>query len=57
MKPIAKRILVTVIVAPVITLLWLLADGTRPYLHSAAPVEVEVPEDLPREPRRVRRGC
>jgi UPF0755 protein len=42
MKLIAKRILVTVVVAPVIGLLWLLADGTRPYLRSNTTVEVDI---------------
>ena len=42
MKLILKRILVTVVAAPIIGLLWLLADGTRPYLRSNKPVEVDI---------------
>jgi len=43
MKVVIQRILVTAIVAPVVCLLWLLADGTRPYLIGAAPVTVDIP--------------
>lgn len=43
MNPPTKRILVTVIVAPVIGLLWLLADGTRPYLKGNAPITLDIP--------------
>jgi peptidoglycan lytic transglycosylase G len=43
MNAVAKQILVTVIAVPLIGLLWLLADGTRPYLHSNQPVVVDIP--------------
>jgi len=43
MNLILKRILVTVVVALAIGLLWVLADGTRPYLHSTTEVVVDIP--------------
>src|ERR1051325_998877 len=46
MKVILKRIAVTVIALPIIGLLWLVADGTRPYLHSEKPVLVDIPRGV-----------
>lgn len=38
-----KRVLGTAVVAPILWLLWLLADGTRPYLLAKAPVLLDIP--------------
>jgi len=43
MTPLTKRILVTLVVAPLIGLLWLLADGTRPYLKGNTPITLDIP--------------
>ena len=42
MKRVLKRITITVLTVPVLCLLWLLADGTRPYLHASAPVDMDI---------------
>ena len=43
MSPVKKRILVTVLVLPVLYLLWLLADGTRPYRKADGEVILNIP--------------
>ena len=37
-----KGWVVTLLALPVLVFLWLLADGTRPYLHSDKPVYVDI---------------
>jgi len=44
MSVVRARILIAVIVAAVLWGLWILADGTRPYLHSTDPVWLEIPK-------------
>jgi UPF0755 protein len=42
MKLILKRVFWAALVAPALFLLWLTADGTRPYLHSHGPVHLDI---------------
>jgi hypothetical protein len=37
-----KGWVLTVLAVPTILVLWLLADGTRPYLNSATPVRLDI---------------
>ena len=53
MKVIANRILVIVIGVPLIALLWLVADGTRPYLRIPQGTKEPVVVDIPRGVRTV----
>ncbi len=42
-----KRVFLTLVSVPAILLLWLLADGGRPYLGAPPPVEIDIPRGMP----------
>jgi UPF0755 protein len=46
MKQVIKGIVVTAVGVPVLWLLWLLADGSRPYLRASAPVILDIPRGM-----------
>src|SRR3990170_4826924 len=43
MTPAQKRTLLAAALAPILCLLWILADGTRPYLHAPTPLLLDIP--------------
>ena len=47
MKTVIIRVLVAVAGAPLLLLLWLLADGSRPYLGANAPVSLDIQRGTP----------
>lgn len=46
MKAVLKAIVLILVGIPLVALLWLLADGTRPYLRSGAPPLLDIPRGV-----------